>query len=78
MGAQWNEAPSGEYPRKLGLLAGTFEDGSLSVYVVPDPEDVRSQSDTIAPTFGGLLVMVLELTRKLTQNSAFTRTPYPH
>ena len=28
-------------PRKLGLLAGTFEDGSLSVYVVPYPEDMR-------------------------------------
>ncbi|KXN81270.1 Transcription factor tau subunit sfc6 [Leucoagaricus sp. SymC.cos] len=31
-------------PRKLGLLAGTFEDGSLSIYVVPLPEDVRSEA----------------------------------
>ncbi|KAK7463100.1 hypothetical protein VKT23_007685 [Stygiomarasmius scandens] len=29
-----------ETPRKLGLLAGTFEDGSLSIFVVPLPEDV--------------------------------------
>jgi transcription factor C subunit 6 len=27
-------------PRKLGLLAGVFEDGSLSVYVVPYPPDL--------------------------------------
>ncbi|KAJ7264024.1 hypothetical protein B0H12DRAFT_1102556 [Mycena haematopus] len=27
-------------PRKLGLIAGTFEDGSFSIYVVPDPLDV--------------------------------------
>ncbi|KAL5529271.1 hypothetical protein ACEPAG_5256 [Sanghuangporus baumii] len=26
--------------RKLGLLAGTFEDGSLSLFSVPDPEDL--------------------------------------
>ncbi|KAH9980956.1 hypothetical protein BGW80DRAFT_1162238 [Lactifluus volemus] len=29
-------------PRKLGLLAGVFEDGSLSVYVVPYPPDLAS------------------------------------
>ncbi|KAF9462752.1 hypothetical protein BDZ94DRAFT_707255 [Collybia nuda] len=27
-------------PRKLGLIAGTFEDGSLSIYAVPDPADI--------------------------------------
>ncbi|KAG1905767.1 uncharacterized protein F5891DRAFT_625533 [Suillus fuscotomentosus] len=42
---QWNEVHMEEHPRKLGLLAGTFEDGSLSIYVVPDPEDVRSKDD---------------------------------
>ncbi|KAF7299226.1 Pre-mRNA splicing factor [Mycena indigotica] len=30
----------GQQPRKLGLLAGTFEDGSFSVFVVPEPLDV--------------------------------------
>ncbi|KAF9006150.1 hypothetical protein BDQ17DRAFT_1352845 [Cyathus striatus] len=30
-------------PRKLGILAGTFEDGSLSIYVVPQPEDVTPE-----------------------------------
>ncbi|KAF5368890.1 hypothetical protein D9758_003108 [Tetrapyrgos nigripes] len=29
-----------ETPRKLGLLSGTFEDGSFSVFVIPLPEDV--------------------------------------
>ncbi|KAG1782384.1 hypothetical protein EV702DRAFT_378896 [Suillus placidus] len=42
---QWNEVDMGEHPRKLGLLAGTFEDGSLSVYVIPDPEDIRNKDD---------------------------------
>ncbi|KAF9651500.1 hypothetical protein BDM02DRAFT_3091246 [Thelephora ganbajun] len=28
-------------PRKLGLLAGTFEDGSFSVFVVPHPKDLQ-------------------------------------
>ncbi|KZT09673.1 uncharacterized protein LAESUDRAFT_810652 [Laetiporus sulphureus 93-53] len=30
--------------RKLGILAGTFEDGSLSLYVVPDPASVKAAS----------------------------------
>ncbi|EGN95833.1 hypothetical protein SERLA73DRAFT_187061 [Serpula lacrymans var. lacrymans S7.3] len=30
--------------RKLGILAGTFEDGSLSIYAVPDPVDVTPQN----------------------------------
>ncbi|KAI9459447.1 hypothetical protein BJY52DRAFT_1186406 [Lactarius psammicola] len=34
--------PSPNSPRKLGLLAGVFEDGSLSVYVVPYPPDLAS------------------------------------
>ncbi|KAN0116627.1 hypothetical protein V8E52_005771 [Russula decolorans] len=29
-------------PRKLGLLAGVFEDGTMSVYVVPYPPDLAS------------------------------------
>ncbi|KAG9318901.1 hypothetical protein JVU11DRAFT_1011 [Chiua virens] len=39
-------------PRKLGILAGTFEDGSLSIYIVPDPEDIRPpRYDTTQPVF---------------------------
>lgn len=37
-------------PRKLGILAGTFEDGSLSIYVVPDPADVHYPQQH--PVFG--------------------------
>jgi transcription factor C subunit 6 len=49
----------GEHPRKLGLLAGTFEDGSLSVYVVPDPEDVSNKDDDpMRPTFGESLALL--------------------
>ncbi|KAF6763682.1 hypothetical protein DFP72DRAFT_480903 [Ephemerocybe angulata] len=33
-------------PKKLGLLAGTFEDGSFCVYAVPEPQDlVAEESD---------------------------------
>ncbi|KAH7924733.1 hypothetical protein BV22DRAFT_1195685 [Leucogyrophana mollusca] len=43
------QSKSGPEPRKLGLLAGTFEDGSLSIYAVPDPVDVtpRSQESSL-------------------------------
>ncbi|KAF8802846.1 hypothetical protein BYT27DRAFT_7260604 [Phlegmacium glaucopus] len=29
-------------PKKLGLLGGTFEDGSFAIYAVPDPSDIIS------------------------------------
>ncbi|KAI6007138.1 hypothetical protein EDD15DRAFT_2395168 [Pisolithus albus] len=38
----WDDTRCARNPRKLGVLAGTFEDGSLSVYVVPDPLDIAS------------------------------------
>ncbi|KAF8630441.1 hypothetical protein AX17_005418 [Amanita inopinata Kibby_2008] len=39
-------------PRKLGLLGGTFEDGSFSVHVIPDPADVKPQNhDTVQPVY---------------------------
>ncbi|CAA7271073.1 unnamed protein product [Cyclocybe aegerita] len=42
-------------PRKLGLLAGTFEDGSFSVFVIPDPKDVRPRGhDDSAPFYVNL------------------------
>ncbi|KAF8650654.1 hypothetical protein AX16_005134 [Volvariella volvacea WC 439] len=33
-------------PRKLGILAGTFEDGSLSIYAIPDYRNLSSTSST--------------------------------
>ena len=33
-------------PRKLGIIAGTFEDGSLSLYAVPDPTDMKAKANT--------------------------------
>lgn len=41
-------------PRKLGLLAGTFEDGSVSIYAVPEPLDVTPPNHDISrgPVFG--------------------------
>lgn len=37
--------------RQLGLLAGTFEDGSMSIYAVPDPEQY-DRDDSEGPVFG--------------------------
>lgn len=43
-------------PRKLGLLAGSFEDGSLSIYVVPEPIDVTPPDhDASQPVYGALM-----------------------
>lgn len=68
-----------EHPRKLGLLAGTFEDGSLSIYVVPDPEDVRNKDDDpMRPTFGGCGWPCFEIIRTRPVHSAFTRATSPH
>ncbi|KAI0723855.1 hypothetical protein C8T65DRAFT_627670 [Cerioporus squamosus] len=41
MGAQ----SSGAAPRKLGIIAGTFGDGSLTFYAVPDPFAVERPAD---------------------------------
>jgi len=52
---QWdprNEYDGPDIKRKLGILAGTFEDGSLSVFVVPDPEDLPWSSDGGGPLYG--------------------------
>ncbi|TRM55617.1 WD40-repeat-containing domain protein [Schizophyllum amplum] len=39
-------------PRKLGVLTGIFEDGSVSIYVVPEPQDVRQEGhDPDEPVF---------------------------
>ncbi|KAK7048195.1 pre-mRNA splicing factor [Favolaschia claudopus] len=39
-------------PRKLGLIAGTFEDGSFSIFVVPEPLDVTPAGhDLTKPVF---------------------------
>ncbi|KAH9079690.1 hypothetical protein EDB83DRAFT_2514204 [Lactarius deliciosus] len=43
--------PSPNSPRKLGLLAGVFEDGSLSVFVVPYPPDLAPAQASTDPIF---------------------------
>lgn len=46
--------------RRLGLLAGTFEDGSLSIYTVPYPPSVTSAGhDASLPVYGAQLVSLL-------------------
>src|SRR6266550_3010889 len=48
-------------PRKLGLLGGTFEDGSFTVYAIPDPADVKPQNhDNSQPVFGANVLFVCE------------------
>ncbi|KAF9218317.1 hypothetical protein BS17DRAFT_791722 [Gyrodon lividus] len=49
---RWGGVTPIDSPRKLGILAGTFEDGSLSVYAIPDPEDVKPpKHDSTLPIF---------------------------
>lgn len=43
-----DEAVSSEKPRKLGILAGTFADGSLSIFAVPDPRKLASSASPLA------------------------------
>jgi len=37
----WTKQGKDKVCRKLGILGGTFEDGSLAIFIVPDPDDVR-------------------------------------
>ena len=51
-------------PRRLGLLAGIFEDGSLSIFAIPYPKDVARQnelaSESDEPTYSMLLLNWIE------------------
>ncbi|KAJ3576235.1 hypothetical protein NP233_g555 [Leucocoprinus birnbaumii] len=38
-------------PRKLGILGGTFEDGSLAIFVVPQPEDLKPDGNASSPIY---------------------------
>lgn len=38
--------------RKLGFLAGTFGDGSVSIYAVPYPSDITATDGEDGPIFG--------------------------
>ncbi|TCD70271.1 hypothetical protein EIP91_004172 [Steccherinum ochraceum] len=48
---KWCPLPSNDHSssngaavKKLGLVAGTFEDGSVSVYAIPDPADLQPKA----------------------------------
>jgi hypothetical protein len=43
---------------KLGILAGVFGDGSVSVYAIPDPSSLRKRGTVNAdgPLFGALWI----------------------
>jgi transcription factor C subunit 6 len=48
------DLPAQGHPRKLGVLAGTFEDGSLSIYAIPEPQDMlpNDYTSSSGPVFG--------------------------
>ncbi|KAH8106919.1 hypothetical protein BXZ70DRAFT_915612 [Cristinia sonorae] len=61
-----NDSPDGTVsgPQKLGILAGTFEDGSVSLYAVPDPADIRSKvkaTPSSGPVFVRLTTPLLRM-----------------
>ncbi|KAJ8076390.1 hypothetical protein PM082_000813 [Marasmius tenuissimus] len=46
---------------KLGLLSGTFEDGTFAIYVVPDPVDLRKAPQTDEPLYVHLPAPVIKI-----------------
>ncbi|KAI0080527.1 hypothetical protein K474DRAFT_202496 [Panus rudis PR-1116 ss-1] len=50
-------------PRKLGILAGAFEDGTVSLYTIPDPNDIvdRVGHDRAQPIFVRMPEPILRL-----------------
>lgn len=46
-------------PRKLGLIAGTFEDGSFSIYAVPDPIDITPDNHDFSMPICGLFLCAI-------------------
>lgn len=65
-------------PRKLGLLAGTFEDGSFSVFVVPHPNDLRL-SNVRGPIYGEEWDFILfPVLRRRNPKSSQDRADPPH
>ncbi|KAL4068179.1 hypothetical protein J3A83DRAFT_3825037 [Scleroderma citrinum] len=59
---RWDISRHVDTPRKLGVLAGTFEDGSLSIYIVPDPADIsHTRQDPSLPVFAKLPVPALRI-----------------
>ncbi|KAG6845274.1 hypothetical protein H0H87_011683 [Tephrocybe sp. NHM501043] len=67
---QGKEVSDHRRPRKLGLLSGVFEDGSWSIYVVPYPEDVRSNNDSLQPVYVKLPEPLLRI--ELEETSCWT------
>ncbi|KAH8828172.1 hypothetical protein DL96DRAFT_1669346 [Flagelloscypha sp. PMI_526] len=58
--------------RKLGLLGGTFQDGSFCVFVVPEPEDVRQpEHDITQPIYLKLSEPILRIQLDETECFAF-------
>jgi hypothetical protein len=53
--AQITDSPARAKPRRLGFLAGTFEDGSVTIFAVPLPADVIPVNhDSSKPVFSEL------------------------
>ena len=52
-------------PRKLGILAGTFQDGSLTLYAVPDPTTLERPTEQPegVPLYGMSFVFIQPLLR---------------
>ncbi|KAF7986658.1 hypothetical protein HWV62_26496 [Athelia sp. TMB] len=61
-------------PRKLGLVAGTFEDGSLSIYAVPHPASIAPYGqESSLPVYGN--IAVFNIKKALETNDPISRLP---
>ncbi|KAL0946421.1 hypothetical protein HGRIS_012644 [Hohenbuehelia grisea] len=66
------DAGSSPGPRKLGILGGVFEDGSLSVFAVPYPSDLSDlSSESSSPIFAKIPEPLLRIELEQTAITAF-------
>ena len=62
----------------MGLLSGTFEDGSFAVFAVPDPSDVVSPEHDQSYPVCEYLILLLSKLLKFTHSLLFlVKMPHP-
>jgi hypothetical protein len=66
----------------LGLLSGTFEDGTFAVYAVPDPSDVVSlehdQSYPVCVIFNSFIIQATQIHAFIIISSQNAASNFPH
>ena len=61
----------------MGLLGGTFEDGTFAIYTVPDPSDVVSPDHDQPYPVCGISNSLLSYLLRLTHSFLLVKLPHP-